>query len=109
MLQLVMCGRIVMGQAEKKIPLLLIAQWNLKKNFTQKKFMKYVQTTVQKNAKRKPIRFQLNSLEKRMYFYFKSLSYTSISQEPVMNKIDLVAEAGGILGLFLGKFSKLYY
>ena len=50
----------------------------------------------------------INSLETRMFFYFKSLSYTSITQEPVLGLNDLIAEVGGILGLFLGKFDLIY-
>ncbi len=82
---------------------------NFKKDFYSKKILevcsKYCPQECQQETYSVSVKSLVNIIpETRMFFYFKSLSYTSITQEPVMNVNDVVAEVGGILGLFLGKF-----
>lgn len=44
----------------------------------------------------------VNENHSLFYAYYRTLKYTTISQQPLLEIIDLVAYIGGILGLFLG-------
>ena len=52
--------------------------------------------------------FNFNLFITSLYIYFDDLEYTLVSQRPKTELIDLIANVGGLLGLFTG-FTFLFY